>query len=510
MNGNLAQVIGCKQNSGRLHEWDEENRLRFVLGEKFTGYYGYNADGERVYKLTGQSILGQVNSGSIKAQAIFDDAVLYPNPYVVITTKGYTKHYYAGTERIATVIGGGGFGDMVSPTDNLSSPHDQDIIKTFYSYYQNYDPFFYQKIVSQQEKTEDIFGKPSSDLDYLCTPTELVMVDILNPPDILQKSIAINGQINYKEDEIYFYYGDHLGSANWITDTYGSPIQYIHYAPYGELIDNQVPYGYDERYKFTGKERDDETGYDFFGARYLSSILSHWLSVDPLSDKYPSISPYAYCAWNPIRFIDPDGKRVGIKGAYRNDDGTTTIETFYYGEVGGIRGFYHNGQRLNTGLAEYADRATDAIGKIHDGGKYGKMLVDAVVNDDRTIYLTPIAKPEQNVSLCDSEILKWSIKDYEAGSEFVPSFMTLSHEFGHFLTNWYKIADYGTWYMNGTTPVTNDEKLVVNFENLIRNENHLAPRKYYGFPSVPGGSGDGEIPQWDWVGNYLEILSNGL
>ena len=33
-NGNLAQMIGCKQNSGRLHEWDEENRLRFVLGDK--------------------------------------------------------------------------------------------------------------------------------------------------------------------------------------------------------------------------------------------------------------------------------------------------------------------------------------------------------------------------------------------------------------------------------------------------------------------------------------------
>ena len=42
-NGNLAQVIGCKQNSGRLHEWDEENRLRFVLGGKYAGYYGYNA-----------------------------------------------------------------------------------------------------------------------------------------------------------------------------------------------------------------------------------------------------------------------------------------------------------------------------------------------------------------------------------------------------------------------------------------------------------------------------------
>ena len=252
-NGNLAQIIGCKQNSGRLHEWDEENRLRFVLGEKFTGYYGYNADGERVYKLTGQSILGQVNSGSTKAQAIFDDVVLYPNPYMVVTRKGYTKHYYAGMERIATVIGGGGFGDMVSPTDKLSSQHDQDIVKTFYTRYLNYDPFFHQGTLSQPEKTEDIHGNPHPELEYQCTPTELVMVDILNPPDILLGSINQHTKVNGQEKEVYFYHGDHLGSANWITDYTSAPIQYIHYAPYGELIDNQVPYGYDERFKFTGK-----------------------------------------------------------------------------------------------------------------------------------------------------------------------------------------------------------------------------------------------------------------
>ena len=241
------------------------------------------------------------------ASVLFDNMVLYPNPYVVVTSKGYTKHYYAGTERIATVIGTGGFDDMVYAIDKLSSPQDQDIIKTFYSYYQNYDPFFYQKIVSQPEKTEDIFGKPSSDLDYLCTPTELVMVDILNPQDILLKSISINEQNNGPEKEVYFYHGDHLGSANWITDYTGAPIQYIHYAPYGELIDNQVPYGYDERYKFTGKERDEETGYDYFGARFYWQAGT-WLSVDPWADKYPQISPYAYCGWNPIKFVDPDGR----------------------------------------------------------------------------------------------------------------------------------------------------------------------------------------------------------
>lgn len=67
---------------------------------------------------------------------------------------------------------------------------------------------------------------------------------------------------------------------------------------------------YNERFKFTGKERDDETGYDFFGARYYASTLPSWLSVDPLADKYPHISPYAYCAWNPIKYVDPNGKWV--------------------------------------------------------------------------------------------------------------------------------------------------------------------------------------------------------
>lgn len=310
-NGNLAQMIGCKQNAGRLHEWDEENRLRFVLGEKFAGYYGYDANGERVYKLLGTSSIDQINSGSTKAQAVFDYAVLYPNPYIVVTPKGYTKHYYAGTERLAAVIGSGGLGNMVSLTAPLGSQHDQDIIKPFYTHYQNYDPFYYHGTISQPEKTEDIAGENHPDLDYQCKPTDLVMVDILPKQDILLGSISQNASINGQEKEVYFYHGDHLGSANWITDFTGTPIQYIHYAPYGELVENQHAAGYDERYKFTGKERDVETGYDYFGARFYWATIGHWLSVDPLADKYPNISPYAYCAWNPVKFVDPDGNFVG-------------------------------------------------------------------------------------------------------------------------------------------------------------------------------------------------------
>ena len=65
-------------------------------------------------------------------------------------------------------------------------------------------------------------------------------------------------------------------------------------------------------YTFSAKERDPETGYSYFGSRYYSSDLSIWLSVDPQSDKYPSFSPYVYCANNPIKLVDPNGEEIVI------------------------------------------------------------------------------------------------------------------------------------------------------------------------------------------------------
>ena len=67
------------------------------------------------------------------------------------------------------------------------------------------------------------------------------------------------------------------------------------------------------RFSFTGKEKDEETGYGYFGARYMDhELMTMWLSVDPMSDKYPSISPYAYCAWNPMKLVDPDGREIDV------------------------------------------------------------------------------------------------------------------------------------------------------------------------------------------------------
>ena len=125
-----------------------------------------------------------------------------------------------------------------------------------------------------------------------------------------------------RENERNFYHPDHLGSGSWITDVSGKPVQHLQYLPYGDPYINQRLSGYNERFSFTGKERDSETGYGYFGARYMDhELTTGWLSVDPKSDKYPSMSPYAYCAWNPIKLVDPDGKEInpvyGLDGSYR-------------------------------------------------------------------------------------------------------------------------------------------------------------------------------------------------
>lgn len=80
-----------------------------------------------------------------------------------------------------------------------------------------------------------------------------------------------------------------------------------------------------ENHAFSSKERDVETGLSYFGSRYYSSDLSIWLSVDPMAHKYPSLSPYVYCADNPIKLVDPNGEEIDIDG-YRYMPGQSCPE----------------------------------------------------------------------------------------------------------------------------------------------------------------------------------------
>lgn len=83
------------------------------------------------------------------------------------------------------------------------------------------------------------------------------------------------------------------------------------YPAHKTALQNHTKYAWFYPLNSNGKEKDYESGFHYYGARYYwSEVLTGWLSVDPMADKYPSISPYAYCAWNPVRLVDPDGNTM--------------------------------------------------------------------------------------------------------------------------------------------------------------------------------------------------------
>ncbi len=139
----------------------------------------------------------------------------------------------------------------------------------------------------------------------------------------------------------FYYYNDHLGSAAYLTDDCGQVTQTLNYLPYGEdWVDIQN--NLDPRlgqYTFNGKEKDWESGFHYYGARYYwSEVLTGWLSVDPMMDKYPSISPYAYCVWNPVKLVDPDGQKIRTIDAYSRKQ----VRRYLKEQFGSSRAFRFN------------------------------------------------------------------------------------------------------------------------------------------------------------------------
>jgi RHS repeat-associated protein len=105
----------------------------------------------------------------------------------------------------------------------------------------------------------------------------------------------------------YFYTGDHLGSTSMVLDADGNISQSVTYIPYGEIFVEERNGTWNTPYLFNGKELDEETGLYYYGARYLNPTNGMWLSTDPLFEKYMGMSPYNYCAGNPVKIIDPTG-----------------------------------------------------------------------------------------------------------------------------------------------------------------------------------------------------------
>lgn len=107
--------------------------------------------------------------------------------------------------------------------------------------------------------------------------------------------------------------------------------------PFGETLVEEHLNSYNSPFKFNAKEYDAETGNYYYGARYYNPKWSIWLSVDPMAEKYPSFSSYAYTLQNPVRFVDPTGMIV--------EEGKAVPPDWYEDKNGNYEYFEGSGQR---------------------------------------------------------------------------------------------------------------------------------------------------------------------
>jgi RHS repeat-associated protein len=133
----------------------------------------------------------------------------------------------------------------------------------------------------------------------------------------------------------FYYLKDHLGTIKMTVDGSCNVVAYDDFYPFGQQMEGRSSASSaDARYKYTEKERDSETGYDYFGARYYDARIGRWLSVDPLAEKYPFLTPFDYVANNPIRFVDSHGDSINWTGA-----ATSSLGLLGYGSQALLAGY---------------------------------------------------------------------------------------------------------------------------------------------------------------------------
>jgi RHS repeat-associated protein len=114
-----------------------------------------------------------------------------------------------------------------------------------------------------------------------------------------------------------------LGSASLETNENGQVISYEEYHPFGTSAYRVAKSGTDlslKRYRFTNKERDDETGLYYFGVRYYAAWLGRWTSSDP-GDFVDGLNMYVYVRNNPVMLVDEEGDEAEPPPENREDDG---------------------------------------------------------------------------------------------------------------------------------------------------------------------------------------------
>ena len=144
------------------------------------------------------------------------------------------------------------------------------------------------------------------------------------------------GYVTLSDSKYHYYLKDHQGNNRVVINQSGTVEETNHYYPFGGVFAST---GNAQPYKYNGKEYDSKKGLNWYdyGARHYDAALGRFTTNDPLAEKYYSMSPYTYCADNPVKFIDPNGMEYAPGDLFKTKRAAAKDWGMYYNGASIIR-----------------------------------------------------------------------------------------------------------------------------------------------------------------------------
>jgi RHS repeat-associated protein len=308
----ITDLVGVDHSS---YYWGQEQWLCGVENTQGIHHYVYDHAGERIMKSSITQTTVQLNDETINTVTTLEPYTLYVNPYYVVTSFSNadqrSKHYYMGTQRVATDIGVD-YGMSPSPEQTERARGGNAATAGEATQGLETDQVPFQSLGYKQDLERVLLGLSGEigveDLSEALAPIESFYPEL---------SAGVNSGEGIESEPpmyigtriMYWYHPDYVSNVDMITDKSGEAYELFLYNAWGESLyhwSSSSTNSWSSPYRLNSKELDSETGMHYYGARYHHPKLSVWMSVDPLA--HQTLEAYQFTGNNPIYYIDPDGR----------------------------------------------------------------------------------------------------------------------------------------------------------------------------------------------------------
>ena len=314
MNATYGETAGINTNTNRFSEnvtaYDKNGNIKTLQRYGQTAASGYGLIDNLTFTLGG-NLLNRVDDAAA-ASAYgggfeFKDGVKQANEYTYDSNGNLTKDLNKGISTITY---------NVLNLPNMVTFSDGSTIAYTYG------------ADGTKLKTVHKTGSTTTTTDY-CG-------NVVYENGVQKLLLTDEGYVTLSDGKYHYYLKDHQGNNRVVINQSGTVEETNHYYPFGGVFGTT---GNTQPYKYNGKEFDTKKGLNWYdyGARHYDAALGRFTTNDPLAEKYYSMSPYTYCADNPVKFIDPNGMEYAPGDLFKTKRAAAKDWGMYYNGASIIR-----------------------------------------------------------------------------------------------------------------------------------------------------------------------------